>query len=171
MAGRPHLRYGAGPWHLAAVLGALALAGYAVFLVSDAPALPRIALWFAGAVVLHDLLLFPLYTVADRALGRVSASVSLRNHLRVPVLASGLLLLLFLPGIAEHGSGTYLAATGQTQEPFAERWLLLTAGFFAASGLVFAVRVLKRRARARRSGGPARSRPRPGRGAARGGSG
>jgi hypothetical protein len=64
------------------------------------------------------------------------------NHLRVPALASGLTLLVFLPGILEQGAPTYLAATGQTQAPFLGRWLLLTAALFAASAVAYAIRVL-----------------------------
>jgi hypothetical protein len=59
----------------------------------------------------------------------------------VPALASGLTLLLFLPGIIEQGADAYLAATGLTQEPFLERWLLLTAVFFAVSAVAYAMRL------------------------------
>ena len=55
--------------------------------------------------------------------------------------------LLFLPGIIEQGAPTYLAATGQTQEPFLGRWLLLTAALFATSAAVYTVRSVARRAR------------------------
>ncbi len=64
------------------------------------------------------------------------------------VLASGLLLLIFLPGIVEQGSDTYLAATGQTQQPFLGRWLLLTAIICAASALTYAARTGYARRRA-----------------------
>jgi hypothetical protein len=32
-------------------------------------------------------------------------------------------------------AATYVAATGQTQQPFLSRWLLLTAAMFAATSL------------------------------------
>jgi hypothetical protein len=76
--------------------------------------------------------------------------VSPRNYLRVPVLASGLLLLLFFPGIIRQGSASYLRATGLTQQPFLGRWLLLTAVFFGASAVAYAVATV----RARRRVGP-----------------
>ena len=82
--------YGANPLHLLALLGSFALAGYAaVQLVSPRPL--AVAVWFAGAVVGHDLLLLPLYSLADRS---VIAAIRHRaprlptiawvNYLRVP---------------------------------------------------------------------------------------
>ena len=56
-------------------------------------------------------------------------------------MASGLALLLFLPGIIEQGKPTYLAATGQTQDPFLGRWLLLTAAVFGASAVAYGIRL------------------------------
>ncbi|RZL81565.1 MAG: hypothetical protein EOP32_14375 [Rhodococcus sp. (in: high G+C Gram-positive bacteria)] len=150
--------YGANPLHLLAVLFSFALAGYAVAVVGpDTLWNPdvwwkSIAVWFLGAVIAHDLVLFPLYALADRSLrsgldamrGRRRPrprSVPVLNYIRIPALASGLTLLLFLPGIIEQGADTYLAATGLTQEPFQARWLLLTAAFFAVSAVAYAVRL------------------------------
>jgi uncharacterized membrane protein YdjX (TVP38/TMEM64 family) len=95
--------------------------------------------------------LFPLYALVDRVLSaRVSRrpdrhkmAVRARNHIRVPALGSALTLLVFLPGIIKQGAPTYLAATGQTQQPFLGRWLLLTAAMFGASAAVYAVRVAR----------------------------
>ncbi len=148
--------YGAHPLHLLAVLAGFALLGYTVSVVGPAalwnPSVwwQSILVWFLGAVVLHDLVLFPLYALADRThtagvhtlrarIGRHDRPprVPAVNYLRVPVLASGLLLLVFFPGIIAQGAGTYLAATGQTQAPFLGRWLLLTAIAFALSALAY----------------------------------
>jgi hypothetical protein len=66
-------------------------------------------------------------------------------------MASGLLLLMFFPGIIRQGSGSYLRATGLTQQPYLGRWLLLTGAFFAVSAVSYAaatVRVRHRRATA-----------------------
>jgi hypothetical protein len=63
------------------------------------------------------------------------------NYIRTPALGSGLLLLLFFPGMIQQGAPTYLAATGQTQQPFLDRWLLLTAVMFGVSALAYAVRL------------------------------
>lgn len=145
-------RYGAGPLHLAVTACCLALAG-AVVLTIGFPALwntdtwwQSIGLWFVGAAVVHDAILFPLYAMLDRTLvARLGRFV---NAVRIPALGAGLSLLLFAPGIFAHGSDTYEAATGQTQEPYAMRWLLLVAGMFAASAAFYGGReILSRRRR------------------------
>jgi hypothetical protein len=53
-----------------------------------------------------------------------------------------LTLLVFLPGIIEQGGPAYRAATGQTQDGFLSRWLLLTAAMFAVSAVVYAIRLV-----------------------------
>ncbi len=103
-------RYGAGPMHLAVTACCLALAG-AVVLTIGFPALwntdtwwQSIGLWFVGAAVVHDAILFPLYAALDRTLvGRLGRFV---NAVRIPALGAGLSLLLFAPGIFAHGSET-----------------------------------------------------------------
>lgn len=143
--------YGANPLHLLALLASFAIAGYAVSRFVHDPALVRILIWFLAAIVGHDLILFPLYALADRSLrgglralwprqGRM-ARVSPLNYLRVPALGTGLLFLVFLPGIIRQGASTYHAATGQTQQPFLGRFLLLTAALFMLSAIAYAVRL------------------------------
>ncbi len=151
--------YGARPLHLLTMLSGFALLGYIlatfrpVTLWNSGTWWQSIAVWLAAAVIAHDLLLFPLYALADRLLwqrvGRSSPpKVSARNHIRVPALGAGLTLLIFLPGIIRQGAPTYQAATGQTQQPFLGRWLLLTAAMFAASALCYAARLAGARFRA-----------------------
>ena len=150
--------YGSNPLHLLATIASFALAGYVV-LVMGAPALwnrevwwQSILVWFLAAVIGHDLVLFPLYALADRSLtaalaamrGRRVASpprVSPLNYLRVPAIGTGLSFLLFFPGIIQQGKFTYLAATGQTQQPFLGRWLLLVATLWGLSALAYAARL------------------------------
>jgi len=144
--------YGARPLHLLAMLGCLALAGYAALRVAAEPSLLAMLVWFGGAVVAHDLVLFPLYALADRSLvaglrrrhTRLPSDVPVLNHVRVPALAAGLLFLLFFPGILQLETETYATATGTTQEPFLERWLLICAALFAVSALVYAARLAVR---------------------------
>ncbi|MCV7378277.1 hypothetical protein BST11_18620 [Mycobacterium alsense] len=146
--------YGSRPLHLLTMLSGFALLGY--LLATFQPATlwnpgtwwQSIAVWLAAAVIAHDLLLFPLYALADQVLSASRLNVSARNHIRVPALGAGLTLLIFLPGIVEQGAPTYQAATGQTQQPFLGRWLLLTAAMFAASAICYAARlaVTQRRA-------------------------
>ncbi len=59
-------RYGASPLHLLAHLAALALAAWALLQALQLGHAQRIVLWLVGAVVLHDLVLWPAYTALDR---------------------------------------------------------------------------------------------------------
>ena len=159
--------YGERLFHLIVVLAAVAVGAYAISvlglrnLFNPTVWWQSIAVWFAVAVIGHDLILFPLYALGDRLLRRSrdaptdgngasqhpSRRIPLTNYLRMPTLAAGLLLLIFLPGIIEQGAPTYQAATGQTQAPYLSRWLLLTAAFYLASALCYAVKTLLRQRR------------------------
>lgn len=151
--------YGSRPLHLLTMIAGFALLGYVVATVKPAALWnadvwwQSIVVWFAAAVVAHDLVLFPVYACLDRLLSRrpprPGPRVPLLNHLRVPALGAGLTLLVFLPGIIEQGGATYRAATGQTQDPFLGRWLLLTAAMFAASAAIYAARMAMARPRTR----------------------
>jgi hypothetical protein len=92
--------------------------------------------WFAGAIVGHDLVAFPLYAAVDRLLVRTGAV----NYLRVPLSAAALTFLVFLPGIIRQGQASFRAATGLDQQPYLARWLLLCAVFFVVSALVYFIR-------------------------------
>jgi hypothetical protein len=105
--------------------------------------------------------LFPVYALADRILAvpgdrrrrrHREPRVPPLNYIRIPALGSALMLLLFLPGIIKQGASTYWAATGQTQDLFLGRWLLLTAVMFAVSAAAYGIRL----AAARRRGHPCR---------------
>jgi hypothetical protein len=148
--------YGSHPMHLLTMIAGFALLGYILIVFTPATLWnPRvwwqsIAVWFAASIVVHDLVLFPLYALADRILTapadrhrrrRREPRVPLVNYIRIPALGSALTLLVFLPGIIKQGAPTYFFATGQTQEPFLGRWLLLTAAMFAVSAVVYAVRL------------------------------
>lgn len=161
--GRFHRFYGARLPHLLVLTGCFLVAGCALSALGPnrlfgAPVWwQSVAVWFVGAAIVVDLVLLPLCAVANRAL--IAALGSLRtdphtgprlpviNHIRVPVLASGLLLIVFLPGIIEQGARTHLAATGHTHAPFLERWLWLTLLFCCLSALAYAVRFCVRRGR------------------------
>ena len=143
--GRFAARYGESPLHLAGFGITFAVAGYAALQLADLRNALTILLWFAGAIVLHDLVLYPAYTVLDRALQRVPIGI---NHVRVPALLSGLLLLVWFPLILERAPGLYRSVTGVQPPYYLARWLLITAALFAASLLV----ALLRRARQPRAG-------------------
>ena len=163
LLGRVGRTYGANPLHLLALLACFALAGYVALRLAHEPLLVRMLIWFLGAVVAHDLVLFPLYALADRSIMAALRALWPRrgtaglipplNYIRVPALGAGLLFLLFFPGIIRQGQATYLAATGQTQQPYLARWLLLTAAMFAVSAVTYAIRL---RQAQRRGAKPAR---------------
>ena len=155
--------------HLLTMVSGFALLGYILVTFKPSELLNQgtwwqsIAVWFVAAIVGHDFVLFPLYALVDRILatrlGRRKVQVTrqtssggpevpARNYIRMPAMAAGLTLLIFLPGIIEQGAPTYHAATGQTQQPFLGRWLLLTAAMFAVSALGYVARraVARRRA-------------------------
>lgn len=167
--------YGDSVLHLIVLLGALALAAYTVVVLGfDQLFNPQvwwqsIAVWFAVAVIGHDLILFPLYALAERLLPKrrrrpesiESHRVPLTNYLRMPTLATALTFALFLPGIIQQGAFSYHAATGLTQEPFLNRWLLLTAGFYLASAACYVVRSVMTRTRRARYDASPQTDPRP----------
>lgn len=114
-----------------------ALAGYAgVRLLADDWF--GVALWFVGAAVVHDLVLLPLYTAADRALVRTAGRHVL--YVRVPAALSLLLLLVWFPLISGQVADRYASATGLSPDGFLARWLLVTAALFGGSAAVFVVR-------------------------------
>jgi hypothetical protein len=138
--------YGASPLHLLALLACFGLAGYAaVRLASSHPV--AVAAWFLGAVIGHDLLLMPLYALADR-----SAMAALRhrepqlpatpwiNYLRVPAALSGLLLLVWFPLILRLRS-PYHASTTLSADPYLWHWLAVTGTLFLLSAVAFALRL------------------------------
>jgi hypothetical protein len=146
--------YGSHPLHLLTLVAGFALFAY-VIVTLGVPALwntrtwwQSIVVWFAAAVIVHDLVLFPLYALADRTLAlsqRIAAPVPILNYLRVPLLGSALTFAVFAPGILRQGAPAYAAATGQTQDPYLGRWLLLVAAMFALSAAAYAVRLVRTR--------------------------
>lgn len=140
-------RVGASPAQLACLVVCLGLGAYAAYFLLGDPALLRMLIWFAGAAVVHDLVLFPLYAAADRALVAALPGPQV-NYLRVPALGAGLTLLMFWPGIVRQGGATHLAATGLDQAPYLGRWLVLCAVLFGVSAVVYGARAGLRRLRA-----------------------
>lgn len=160
--------YGADPLHLLALVASLLIAGAAIagwFEAFPGTTAIKIVLWFTGAIVAHDLVLLPLYSLLDRiAFGRRRAGSAHRhaarasdvNYLRIPALLSGLLFLVFFPEILRLGDQAFFTASGLHQRAFLARYLLICAALFVLSGLAYAIRL--RRASAR-----SRARPSPGR--------
>jgi len=165
--------YGAGPLHLLSLLACFALAGYAAArLVPSRPL--GVAVWFLGAVIGHDLLLMPLYSLADRSAVAVLRhraaglpAVAWVNYVRVPAALSGLLLLVWFPLIFRL-TAVYHASTTLSPDPYVWHWLAVTGALFLLSAVALAVRLRATsgagEAVAAREAGPAADRPAPGRG-------
>lgn len=132
-------RYGATPLHLAAHLAALLLAAWALLQVLGLGNWQRVLLWLAGAVIVHDLVLWPGYTALDR-LARRGRPAGWVNYVRVPAGISGLLALVFFPVMCGKGEAAYERVSALGWDGYATRWLLVSAALFAASGVVYLVR-------------------------------
>lgn len=138
--------YGASPLHLLVLLACFALAGYAASkLLVSRPM--TVVIWFAGAVVGHDLVLMPLYSIADWSVLAVVRhrapsvpAVPWINYLRVPAGLSALLLIVWFPLILRLHTG-YQNSTGLSSDPFLWHWLAVTGGLFLLSAAAYAVRL------------------------------
>lgn len=150
-------RYGAGPLHLLLLLACFAFAGYVVTRVLAGPEGLRILVWFAGGVVAHDLILWPLYALADRTARGAARRhpdrlprVPWVNHLRVPAVLSAVMLGVSFPLVFRWSEPAYHAASGLTESPYLARWLLVTGVVFGASAILYALRVGRATARGKR---------------------
>ena len=160
-------RYGAGPLHLIGHLLLFVVAGWAISQILDGGIVINWIVWFIGAAILHDLVLLPLYSTLDGILGlstgrysprnavargaRLPAGSGMRpaivNHLRAPAVIAGVLLLVYFPLILGLSRRNYFNDTGHHLAGYTLNWLLITAGLFVVSALVYAVRVARRRGR------------------------
>lgn len=152
--------YGNSPLHMLAALASFAIVGIAVSGWFDEPAvsLKYILTWFVGAILAHDLVLLPLYSAVDRVAtirrskrGPVEQAGSVRSpgwvYVRIPLLLSGLLLLVFGAEIFEEGGTTFHIASGQHQHVYLMRYLIIVAVLFVASALAFLARTARARVR------------------------
>jgi hypothetical protein len=123
-------------------LALLPLCAWALLEILRGPSAQRIALWLVACVIVHDLVVMPLYSGADRALRRVAGGAI--NYVRIPAALSLLMLVVFWGTIAESGERAYRATSGQAFEGHATRWLLVSAALFAGSTVLY---LLRRRSR------------------------
>ena len=145
-------RYGAHPAHLLLVLASFALAGYASVQLLAHRSI-HVGVWFLGAAVVHDVIVLPIYVLAD------AAAVSLwrrmpgprgapwLNHLRFPTAVSLLLLLVFLPEVTRRRTALTGNSTLSTQ-PYLSHWLAIVAILFGVSLVWYVIRVVRVRTRA-----------------------
>jgi len=108
-----------------------------------------IGAWFVGSAVVHDLVLFPLYAGFDAVLVLLLrrhptlatiGGVRWLNHLRVPALVSGLLLLVWSPLILRLPTAFH-AASGLSDQPFLPHWLAVTVVLFGTSAVILTARI------------------------------
>jgi hypothetical protein len=145
---RLRYEYGAGPLHLVAAVLGLGVAVWALAMAVGMLGRPEnFVKWFVGAILLHDVLFLPAYSAlglaASGALVRgrpTPLRVAALNHLRVPALLSGLMLLVWYPLVLGTQAASFRASTGYSSDFFLGRWVALTAVLFGASALIFALR-------------------------------
>ena len=149
--------YGAGPLHLLALLAGFAIAAAAVIGWFQRPRdVGSVLVWFAAAIVIHDVVLLPLYSLLDRIVlalhervprpRRFTHRLNAAPYIRIPMMLSGLLLVVFFPVIFGLGARTELAASGIPERGYLTRWLLATGVMFALSGAAYAVAIARARA-------------------------
>jgi hypothetical protein len=129
-------------WRLLAHLALLPVCVWALvqaFSVSSSRAALGLAIWLAAAAVLHDLVLFPLYSALDRGARLVLRGATV-NYVRIPAGLSLLMLGVFFGTVAGQGAGAYRAVSGRSFDGYVTRWLLATAALFGVSGLIYLVR-------------------------------
>lgn len=159
---------GGDPLQVLVLVAGLALGAYAFYRASFGPLPVRMLIWLVAAIVGHDLVLYPLYALADRSWlvfsrqvrRRVQArawSVPVVNYLRAPTLVSGLFLLVFWSPISRQGNPFFRYRAGHPYAGYLSRWLITVGVLFGLSALLYALAL----ARHRGDGEPAASRPGP----------
>jgi hypothetical protein len=151
--------YGAGPIHLAGLAACFAIAAYALAKVLHEDGWKKILALFALCIVLHDLVIWPVYGLADRMAlriqnrrrGRRPPLVPWINYVRVPTVISGLLLVMFFPLILRVSNPAYQAATGLDENIYVFNWLAVTGILYLGSAVAYLVRLRMVRTRIRRT--------------------
>jgi hypothetical protein len=140
--------YGSNPAHLISLVLCFVVAGYAAIRIFESDSVVGLLTWFVGALIFNDFVLFPAYSLLDRLLRGAEGGprrdsrrrVPVVNHVRVPLLLAGLLLLLWFPLIFSKPEPAYQAATGLDTSPYLGRWLAISGAFLAISAVLYALR-------------------------------
>jgi hypothetical protein len=153
--------YGSNPLHLLVTIACFAIAGYAANKLAAGGDVKGILIWLIGAVIGHDLILFPLYALADRSIMTIFRrrppalpAVPWINYVRVPVVFSAILLLIWFPLIFRLPTQFQADHTTLPLTPYMGRWLAVTGALFLLSAVAYAVRLAV-------SGGSRRRAPAP----------
>ena len=134
--------YGAGPLHLLGHLAAIAVAAYALsraFQPRFAPQPVNLAAWLLGGALLHDLVLLPAYSTVDQLAQRAlradrCRAVPVLNHVRVPAVLSGVVLLVYAPRILDRQPQNVVNALGHGPPDYLARWLIVTGALVGRLG-------------------------------------
>jgi hypothetical protein len=152
--------YGSNPLHLLVAIACFAISGYAAGKLEAGGDVIGILVWLGGAVIGHDLILFPVYAIADRSVMTVFRrrppalpAVPWINYLRVPVVFSGILLLIWFPLIFQLPKQFTADHPDLPLSPYLGHWLAVTGALFLLSALAYAVRLAV--SGGRRRGAPA----------------
>jgi hypothetical protein len=148
-------RYGASPLHLAGHLAVFAIAAFAIDRIASGAGLAKLIALYIAFVIAHDLIFLPAYSSLDRAARsalmqlptRGSARVPAINHIRVPALISGLLLIIYAPLISGKADADYFRTSGHHVSGYLRNWVLISVALFLGSGLIYSLRVLRARGR------------------------
>jgi Na+/melibiose symporter-like transporter len=146
-----HKLYGSNPLHLLAHVGVFFVAAWAIDQIVGGGSVINWAAWFLGAALLHDLVLLPSYSALDRVLGRATRAgpasdrPPVINYIRVPAVVAGILLLVYFPLILGYSARNYRHDTGHSLAGYTRNWLLICAGVFLASALLYVARTARRR--------------------------
>jgi hypothetical protein len=139
-------RYGASPLHFVGHVALIALTVWSVLNVLKFPGWVDWLLWFAGAAVLHDLVVLPLYTGLDRLLQRTGGRVRRRpltNYVRVPVVLAASLLLVSFPLVLDRAPGNFQRVAGFAPSGYLGWWLALSLAAVVVSGLWYVVGLVR----------------------------
>ncbi len=135
--------YGSTPLHLIGNLLALALAGYAIAQILGIRSSGNAIVWLVGAILLHDVVLWPIYSGADTVGRRVLGGAV--NYVRVPLGLSLMLALAFASTLLRKGETVYHRVSGLAWgDGYVTRWLVVSAALFLVSGVVYLLRRSKR---------------------------
>jgi hypothetical protein len=163
-------RYGSNPAHLILLVIAAVVAGYAVNQWLHAPTPIRLLVWFGAALIGHDLIAAPLYMGVDKLLIRAVAGAdpgpvisrwrrAAINHLRFPLFVSVVTFAMWYPLILKRSDAVYFRASGQHESRYLGNWLLVVAGLFIGSLLIFLVRLGLAAGQSRTGASPPRTTP------------
>ena len=131
-------RYGASPLHLLGHLLLFGVAAFALDQIFSGGQVLQLLEWYLGFALASDLVLIPLYSAVGRVVIRAPRAV---NHIRVPAVISGLLLLVYAPLILGLSDRTYFFYSGHHVSGYLRNWLLISACLFLISGFVYLARL------------------------------